>query len=577
MRVASLGHAGLYVETADQRLLVDPVFAETLADGVLRYAPRRRLHLDKMPPPTALIVTHAHFDHYHRASLERLPRDLPVVVPEDHELIDGLRSLGFTRLTICAPWASALLGKTRVLATPSDHDEPEMGVVISDGVATFWHMADAEVTRADGARVLREHGRVDIVSAKYQPVVRASMGYQRTRGASFDKAEVAAWLEAACAVEPGLVFPYASGLAFAGRHEWFNRYAFPLSEAEVVDLLCRRLGPDRSVALLPGDAVDASNGGRPVRVAQVLPFVEAVAAPPIVWEPVDLSTLAGLEDSAARKRLTDGLDRLLEGPIARWFGAELDRSDSAWWPLRDHGVVWQLVLEAGGGERIERHIDLGASSLVVHRGRHPLASSFTHVSGRALLDVLEGKTPGLVFWLAGDARSYEKTFVVRGARIVAPPMPAPEDEIGDPLTYFLRHFGPNGEGIASAPVAAAVAPARLHPSDLEVLVRQGENRAVVAKKALLGMLAEREAERIGMVITDADVTATSDSFRARFGQMTLEDAQRWQKEAGLTDEEYAAVMHRFTAVRMIEDRYTPEVDAILDEHTKIASARRGEG
>ena len=55
MRVATLGHAGLYVETADQRILVDPVFAETLAEGVLRYCPARTVDLEKMPAPTVLV------------------------------------------------------------------------------------------------------------------------------------------------------------------------------------------------------------------------------------------------------------------------------------------------------------------------------------------------------------------------------------------------------------------------------------------------------------------------------------------------------------------------------------------
>jgi len=578
MRVATLGHAGLYVETADQRILVDPVFAETLAEGVLRYCPARTVDLEKMPAPTVLVVTHAHFDHYHPDSLARLPHDVRVVVPDDAALARGLGALGFSNLTVCAPWTAVDLGKTRIVATPSGHSEPEMGVVVADDVATFWHMADAEVTRAEGARVLREHGPIDIVSAKYQPVVRASMGYQRTRGASFDKREVAEWLEAACAVDPGLVFPYASGLAFAGRHEWFNRYAFPLSDAEVVDILCRRLGPDRAVALRPGDAIDVRPGVRPKRVEQALSFVKAAASAPVVWEPVDVSTLAGLEERTEREQLAGRLDRLLGGPVASWFERELERADSLWHPLRERGVIWQLIVEAGGGERIERHFDLGPAPLVVGHGRHPRASSFTHVSGRALFDVLAGTVPGLVFWLAGDARSYEKTFVVQGARLVTPPVEAPEDELGDPLTYFLRHFGPEGKGVPSAPVGAQP-PARepLRPSGLEVLVRQGENRAVVAKKALLGLLAEREAERLGLSLTDTEVKETSDAFRARFGQLAPEDATRWRKEVGIGEEQYAAVMRRFTAIRMVEARCAAELDGILEDHTKIASARRGEG
>ena len=49
------------------------------------------------------------------------------------------------------------------------------------------------------------------------------------------------------------------------------------------------------------------------------------------------------------------------------------------------------------------------------------------------------------------------------------------------------------------------------------LTASGETFAVVRKKALLRILARRDADRTKMRVTDADVQATSRRFRQDFG------------------------------------------------------------
>lgn len=574
MRVASVGHAALYIETDDQRILIDPVFAETLAGGALRYHPARRLDLEGLPTPTAVVVTHGHFDHFHPPSLARLRKDLPLIAPEDPHLLEGLRGLGFSNIIHCEPWRAVTLGQTRIVATPSAHEEPEFGVVVSEGGRTFWHMADAEVTPADGARVLREYGPIDVVSVKYQPVVRASMGHLRTRGARFDKEEVIGWLEAACAVHPAFVFPYAAGLCFTGRHAWFNRYAFPFSAEQIVDLLRRRLGATRADVLDPGDVVILEARKAPERVAQACSFVATDVSPHLAWEPVDTSTLTGFDHASERADLEARLDRFLEERLTPWLADELRRTGSPWQWHRDDQVVWQLVVESGAsaGERIERHVDYASEPFAVRPGRHPRANSFTHVSGRTLLEVLRGEAPGLLFWLAGAARSYESVIGVVNGRLFARPAAPPEDELGDPVTYFLRHFGPTGEG-SPMPLVRPMTSAE-GPTGLEVLARQGESRAVVEKKVLLSLLAAREAARLGVAIEDVDVQATSDEFRVRFGLLEAPEMHAWLEQAGLDLASYTAVMRGFTAVTRVQARVATEIEALIDAYTKVASARR---
>lgn len=562
MRVTSLGHAALYIETGDQRLLIDPVFADTLAGGALAYHPARRVDLARLPDVTALVVTHGHFDHFHAPSLHELDRNLPVFAPHDAELLAALAELGFRRVTPCAPWQTFELGRTRLMPTPSGHEEPEFGLVVSEAGSTFWHMADSEVTPRDGERLLEMYGRLDVVSVKYQPVVRASMGYLRSRGARFDKAEVVAWLETACAVAPAFVFPYASGLCFAGRHTWFNRVALPYSAEEVASLLARRLGPERAATLEPGDAVEVEAGGKPRKLSQACAFVSALPSPALVWEPVDVSTLAGLESADERAELERLLDGFLASKVGPWLQRELAGSESPWRLRRTPVIVWQLVVELGDGVRLERHLDYGQDEVVFVRGRHPEANSFTHVSARALYDVLRGEAPGFLFWLAGDARSYEKAIGVVDGRLLAGPEFPPEDEPGDPLTTFLRRFGPNSEGAATPvlqlpPTARGDSPAQA--------------RKVLEKRALLLLLSAREAERLGGLVSEAEVQAMSDEFRGKFGLVDPERTGEWLTRVGLSLEDYTRVMRGFTTLRAVQDRCATEVSGLADAYGKVLS------
>ncbi len=566
MRVTSLGHAALYIETADQCVLIDPVFADSLAAGALVYHPARRLDFARLPEATALVVTHGHFDHFHAPSLARLSKALPVFVPNDPELLEGLASLGFENVTVVAPWQTLELGRTRLVPTPSEHEEPEFGVFMSDGESSFWHMADSEVSLDDGRRLLREQGRIDVVSVKYQPVVRASMGYLRGAGPRFDKREVVTWLETACAVEPRFAFPFASGLRFAGRHAWFNRYALPLSAAEAAHLLERRLGSGRAGVLAPGDAVEARPSAHPLLRQQVSAFVSSVASPEVSWEPVDTTTLLGLESAVERAALDERLTVFMDERLAPWLRAELARGDSPWQLRRLRQVVWQLVVEAGSGERIEWHLDFSQEPLVLARGRHPHANAFTHVAGRGLDEVLRGVAPGVLFWLAGEARSYEKVIRVEAGTLVADADPPPEDEAADPLTYFLRRFGPQSDG---APTPSLAMPQR--PEELEMLGRSGENAGVAHKKALLSFLACRELERRGVPLRDEAVQATSDSFRRAFGLGEPEQTLASLQAAGLKLESYTRVMRGFTAVQLIQELCATEMADLVDAHARVAT------
>ncbi|WP_427159570.1 MBL fold metallo-hydrolase [Aliinostoc sp. HNIBRCY26] len=573
MRVTICGHAALYIETIDQRILLDPCFADELVGGTLTYYPGRVFNLDKLPDLTAIVVTHGHFDHFHRPTLEQLPRELPVITADEPELLAQLQQMGFADVRVCQPWQAIALGQTHLLPTPSDHEEPEFGLVVRDVTGTFWHMADAEVTVEIGDRLTQAYGAIDLISTKYQPVVRASMGYQHGMGATFDREGVVSWLEAACACNPALIFPYASGLCFNGRHAWFNRYAFPLSAEETVRLLQRRLGsPERATTVRPGDVIELQAGQHPQRHEQAAGFVKAKPSQVLRWQPVDISTLTGLSTPEARRTLQRQLEALLlTGKFVSWLQSIVKHTDTIWAKFPSEQVVWQLVVHAGDGELLNYAIDFRSQDLAVVSGEHPEANFFTHIAGQALAEVMTGEKPGLIFWLAGEVRSYEKVICLRNGRFAAPQWPdIPEDFPSDPLTYYLRHFGAGNIPTEQLETAANSLGS---PDDIQILTRLGENAGVISKKVLLAYLAVKEAERLGLNISDAEIQAMSDSFREQFNLQDSQATEQWLKEAGLSLEAYSAVMRDFTAVLKLEQHYTSVIEPWLANHRRVATAR----
>lgn len=572
----------LYVETIDRRILIDPCFANELLDGVLVYNPDRELTVDRIPPPDIIVITHGHFDHLHWQSLSLLPHDLPLLTSNDPPVVAQLRSVGFTNVITCEPWQAIELGKTKFIATPSEHEEAEIGLLIDDGETRFWHMVDSEVHPSVGARLAATYGAPDLVSAKHQPAVSAMMGYVKNMGAEFDKSELVSWLEAACISNPQLVFPYASGICYGDRHEWFNRYAFPLTAAEVVRLLQQRLGSEeRATAVMPGDVIELKAGQPPQKYLQASPFVSLVAVPPVEWEPIDVSTLAGVATAAERADLQHRVEAILSQPLALWLQRQVKLGNNSIADFQSQSVVLQLTIHIGAGQRLEYAIDFRGDNYAATTGKHPEANFFTHFSGQTLYEVILGKQPGVIFWLTGGVRSYEKILSVRDGQFWYPEFPAmAEHRMSDPLSYYLRYFGtgemsphePDLETYAPAVTTSMASTASKVSYDLEILIREGGNDEVLSKKALLTYLCLQEAEKIGLTLDNEDLQETSDAFREMFSLIEEDSTELWLEAEGMSFDTYVESIKYLATVMKLERHYQQRIAPLIAKHRRMAIA-----
>jgi L-ascorbate metabolism protein UlaG (beta-lactamase superfamily) len=103
LAAAWIGHATVLMRIGDMTVLTDPVMYNRVGVGfgLITGGPRRlvapALSLAELPPIDLILVSHAHFDHLDRPTLNRLAKNTPVVAA--HRTHDLIKDLGFHNVT----------------------------------------------------------------------------------------------------------------------------------------------------------------------------------------------------------------------------------------------------------------------------------------------------------------------------------------------------------------------------------------------------------------------------------------------------------------------------------------------
>lgn len=118
LNIIWIGHAGFVLQFPERSVCIDPNWA--LWHGPIKRQKKPGLLLHSMPVMDAILVTHAHYDHLHKASLRILESRSGICVPKGSaELVENL---GFECVHEMRVWQELQLGKKlAVMHTPSLH------------------------------------------------------------------------------------------------------------------------------------------------------------------------------------------------------------------------------------------------------------------------------------------------------------------------------------------------------------------------------------------------------------------------------------------------------------------------
>ncbi|MBU6410974.1 MAG: MBL fold metallo-hydrolase, partial [Verrucomicrobia bacterium] len=115
--VTWIGHASFLVQFTDLNVLIDPNFANWIF--LLKRIKRSGFRIGDLPPIDLVLLTHAHFDHFHKPTLRRLPHPKIGVMPWG--VGDLARNLGFERIIELEWWESFSQHDWKVTLTPGKH------------------------------------------------------------------------------------------------------------------------------------------------------------------------------------------------------------------------------------------------------------------------------------------------------------------------------------------------------------------------------------------------------------------------------------------------------------------------
>lgn len=160
-----IGHASFLIQFNDLNVLVDPNFANWLF--LLKRIKHAGLKIQDLPPIDLVLLTHAHYDHFHKPSIRKLPAPKIGVMPWGMGQL--AKGLGFERILELQWWESFQRGDWKVSLTPCkhwgarrlhDHHRGYGGFVLEHQGRKIFHAGDSAYF--DGFKEIGEHYEPEI-------------------------------------------------------------------------------------------------------------------------------------------------------------------------------------------------------------------------------------------------------------------------------------------------------------------------------------------------------------------------------------------------------------------------------
>jgi L-ascorbate metabolism protein UlaG (beta-lactamase superfamily) len=138
LHVTRVAHASVLLDFDGETVLTDPWFSEKSS---YHHGEPLGVALEALPKLTAVVASHAHYDHFDIETFKRYPhKDVPFFVGPD--MAEAAREAGFTQVRELKPWESATAGAITVTAAPGKHGIDEITYLLSARGMTVYFGAD---------------------------------------------------------------------------------------------------------------------------------------------------------------------------------------------------------------------------------------------------------------------------------------------------------------------------------------------------------------------------------------------------------------------------------------------------
>ncbi len=151
MRITGLGHAGMFIETAEGNIICDPVIGPSFFGSWFPFPDNRGLDWERFGREADfLYISHRHRDHFDPQLLQRyVSKDIEVLLPEypTDDLERDIRALGYNNISYAPAGGVIERGALKIMVTPlrapSDGPIGDSSLSVDDGTASILNQNDS--------------------------------------------------------------------------------------------------------------------------------------------------------------------------------------------------------------------------------------------------------------------------------------------------------------------------------------------------------------------------------------------------------------------------------------------------
>lgn len=125
LAVGWVGHATVLIQIHDKLIITDPLFTNTIGMLVKRFE-KPGLDPAILTKIDFTLISHMHFDHFSFGSLEELPKNGILVIPDG--LAEYTPEFGFRETDLLRPWDVVERDNVRITAVPVQHFNGRYGI-----------------------------------------------------------------------------------------------------------------------------------------------------------------------------------------------------------------------------------------------------------------------------------------------------------------------------------------------------------------------------------------------------------------------------------------------------------------